>query len=220
MANIILLKPGTGLNNLQEIQFIDILQEAYDVKFDKVMNGNTKNVRKILNLMVKTDIFPVNNRICAVDGDTGEILGFVLLGRYEAAYITCFLKFALRLFTLVKINKAVKIILAFLKVFSLNLRSKKTCIADIPLIAVKEGYRRKGIGTMLLEAASRHVKEAFTNVNGKQKIALGLVVYKDNPAVKLYQRLGFEITEIYNTLHLSKIIGHRFNTHLLMRKSL
>jgi ribosomal protein S18 acetylase RimI-like enzyme len=52
-------------------------------------------------------------------------------------------------------------------------------------IALLSGHRGKGIGTRLLN-------ELFESVRDKYK-AISLSVSDDNPAKKLYQRLGFEI---------------------------
>ena len=52
-------------------------------------------------------------------------------------------------------------------------------------MAVKEDYRGKGIGTKLLNA----VTAAYKN---KEVKALSLSVDRRNPAMKLYQRSGFE----------------------------
>jgi ribosomal protein S18 acetylase RimI-like enzyme len=187
-ANIILLTLGEKLNSQQETQFINIMYDAYKGKFQKHMGDEPETVKKVLSLMVNMNLFPIENRICAADAVTKEILGLILISRFEDTGIFSLLKFVVRLFSMVKFHKAVKLIKAFLKLDSLNTKSRKTCIADIYLIASKEELRGQGIGTVLMEAGLKHIKESFLyNENNK----ISLIVYKDNPAVRLYQRFGF-----------------------------
>lgn len=217
-ANVLLLKPGEELNNQQKAQFINIMFEAYKSKFQKHMGNEPDTVKKLLNLMVQMNLFPLKNRICAVDADTKDVLGFILISKFEETNIVNLLKFVTRLFLMVRINKALKLIKTFLVLDSLNTKSKMTCIADIYLIAVKEEHRGHGIGTTLMKTALKNIKESFVKENGKHKISL--IVYKDNPAVKLYQRFGFEVAETFNTMSLTNILGKNFHTHLLMHKNI
>ena len=70
---------------------------------------------------------------------------------------------------------------------------------DIPelTISVRPEYRGCGVGSMLLTAVFAHAQKRY--------VALSLSVSADNPAVRLYQRCGFE------TLHPA-------GTSLVMRK--
>ncbi len=215
--DILFLKPEAKLNNLQEIQFMNIFYDVYEVKFRNKISEDQNYIKKILHLAIELNMIPLKDRICAVD-KKGELIGFILISRFKSMDMGNFLKFALKLFTFTRPVKAMSIIMVLLEFRRMNIRGKKTCIAGIPLIAVKKELRGKGIGTALIDAGVAHVKEIFPNENKKNRISL--IVYKDNPAVRLYQRLGFEITEIFNTMEISKIIGHRFNTHLLMSKTL
>ena len=58
--------------------------------------------------------------------------------------------------------------------------------SDVPelTVAVRRDARRQGVGTALLEALLVHARAARIR-------ALSLSVEEDNPAVRLYQRLGF-----------------------------
>lgn len=58
-----------------------------------------------------------------------------------------------------------------------------------PEIAIMVGERGKGFGT---EAMNLMMKYAFNIIKVNQ---VNLTVYKDNPAVRLYQKRGFQITE-------------------------
>jgi ribosomal protein S18 acetylase RimI-like enzyme len=59
--------------------------------------------------------------------------------------------------------------------------------ADVPelSLAVAPDHRRRGLGRDLLEHALRQAKEA-----GHRQVSLS--VEPDNPALRLYKRLGFE----------------------------
>lgn len=52
-------------------------------------------------------------------------------------------------------------------------------------VAVRKGWRGRGVGTSLLEEIIRH---AFA-----EKLSLSLSVERDNPALRLYRRLGVEV---------------------------
>ena len=54
-------------------------------------------------------------------------------------------------------------------------------------VAVMPGYRGQGIGTRLLNA--------LLDTASKSYDAVSLSVQADNPALRLYQRLGFEVIE-------------------------
>lgn len=53
------------------------------------------------------------------------------------------------------------------------------------LIAIRPGHRGKGVGTSLMNALLRAAHSRFKTVS--------LSVWPENPAKRLYQRLGFEI---------------------------
>ncbi len=61
---------------------------------------------------------------------------------------------------------------------------KHTCLLTI---LVEEDKRGKGVGTALLSALEKLAKESF------QIEVLHLEVYEDNPAMRLYLRMGFTI---------------------------
>ncbi len=74
-------------------------------------------------------------------------------------------------------------------------------------IIVDEQYRGKGVGTALLTALMKHAKEKF-NIE-----VLHLEVYEENPARKLYERLGF--TKFGEQTHFIKENGqHRGKVYL------
>ncbi len=60
---------------------------------------------------------------------------------------------------------------------------------DIPelSIALLSGYRNQGIGTALLNCLLEEARQHYA--------ALSLSVSADNPALRLYQRLGFEVID-------------------------
>ena len=62
-------------------------------------------------------------------------------------------------------------------------------------IAVSRHYRNKGIGTMLLTAFYKHLKEAGFH-------SISLSVDKRNPAVNLYLRKGFKIVRANENDHI------------------
>lgn len=54
------------------------------------------------------------------------------------------------------------------------------------VVLVGGEYRRRGIGTILMKALEKRAKEKF------QIELLHLEVYENNPAIALYERLGFQ----------------------------
>ncbi len=77
--------------------------------------------------------------------------------------------------------------------------------ADTPelTIAVLPEFRGKGIGTDLMS-------EFFTTLSSRYK-AISLSVTTENPAMKLYERLGFEVVKIdgNTAIMIKKLIAHR-----------
>lgn len=79
-------------------------------------------------------------------------------------------------------------------------------------IIVSEACRGQGIGTMLLQHLMHLAKENF-------KIELlHLQVYQDNPAVSLYERLGFK--EFGKQTHWIKELNGEYTGRLFMEKFL
>jgi ribosomal protein S18 acetylase RimI-like enzyme len=67
-------------------------------------------------------------------------------------------------------------------------------------IALRPGYRGKGIGTRLLSAL-------FASAQNRYQ-AISLSVSADNPAARLYQRLGFEtVKQVATSLTMKKLLG-------------
>lgn len=58
-------------------------------------------------------------------------------------------------------------------------------------IAVREGHRRRGIGTGLLESLLAHARDL-----GIRQVSLS--VEQDNPALALYEKLGFQQVSVVN----------------------
>jgi putative acetyltransferase len=78
-------------------------------------------------------------------------------------------------------------------------------------IIVDEAHRGKGIGTRLLQALMDLAKLKF------KIVTLHLEVYEGNPAIHLYQRLGFK--EYGAQPHFIKDEGH-YLTKIMMQKTL
>ena len=67
--------------------------------------------------------------------------------------------------------------------YALNITENGDCL--ISEISLLKDYQRKGIGTQILQNQ--------LNENQNKKIRTILQVFKDNPAKKLYEKLGFTI---------------------------
>lgn len=76
-------------------------------------------------------------------------------------------------------------------------------------IIVDEPYRNRGVGTGLLEALFPLAKEEF------HMEFLHLEVYENNPAIRLYKRLGFE--EFGKQEHFIKEKGHYIGKTMMQR---
>ena len=82
---------------------------------------------------------------------------------------------------------------AWYRLFAANQQGYGYISEDIPelSIALLPAYRNQGIGTKLLNSL---IEEARTHYP-----AISLSVSTDNPAARLYQRLGFEVIERQGT---------------------
>ncbi len=81
-----------------------------------------------------------------------------------------------------------------------RVRKKEFCI---DILAVKQGYRGKGIGKKLLAFAENYARK-----EGKAYLELG-VVEKNKPALNLYYGFGFEKSRQYSMWISEKISGYR-----------
>lgn len=75
-----------------------------------------------------------------------------------------------------------------------NGKDKSDNTFEIGNICVKLEYQKKGIGTAVL-------KEILFENRGKEIV---LQCFKDNPAIKLYERMGFEKTSETDTHYIMK----------------
>jgi ribosomal protein S18 acetylase RimI-like enzyme len=215
--NIKILCSPERLTESQEKQFRTIVYQAFKAKFDKQMGHVPDKVEKAMNLIVESNLFPLNDRICAIDTETDEVLGLILLSRFEVTPTSVLIKFLFKLLFLVGLSNTVKLTKAFSDLDSLNTKSQKTCFADVYLAATKETHRGRGIGTQVMDYAFRHyINKAFNLAEGDHKISL--IVYDGNPAIHLYKRFGFEVIETFETKSLANIMGSEYHTHLLMEK--
>ena len=80
------------------------------------------------------------------------------------------------------------------------------------VIVVDEKYRGQGVGTILMKRLEKRAKEKF----GIE--LMHLEVYAENPAIRLYKRLGF-VEYGNHTEYLKEPNGKRYDK-ILMQKSL
>lgn len=215
--NINILCSSEKLTESQEKQFKTIVYQAYKSKFNKQMGHIPNKSEKAVNLILESNLFPLNDRICAIDAKTDEVLGLILLSRFEVIPVLVLIKFLFKLLFQVGLSNTIKFTKAFSGLDSLNMKSQKTCFADVYLVAIKESYRGQGIGTQLMEYTfKQYINKAFNLHVGENKISL--IVYDSNPAVRLYKRFGFEVVEAFDTKLLANIMGSEYGKHLLMEK--
>ncbi len=89
--------------------------------------------------------------------------------------------------------------------------TKKLCHQALFAIIVAEKFRNKGIGTMLLNEVMKKAKDQF----GIE--ILHLEVYEGNPAISLYQRLGFEEFGFHRKV-LKEQDGTYLGKHMMQKK--
>jgi putative acetyltransferase len=88
---------------------------------------------------------------------------------------------------------------------------KKFSHQSLFAIIVGEGFRGQGIGTALLEHTQHKAKETF-NIE-----ILHLEVYKGNPAIHLYERMGFQEYGVHPRFLK---VGDEYIDKILMQKNL
>lgn len=79
-------------------------------------------------------------------------------------------------------------------------------------IIVDQKFRGRGAGTFLMQAVMKHAKENFSIE------VLHLEVYEENPAKRLYDRLGF--TKFGEQRHFLKEGPNQYRTKIFMQKPL
>ncbi|GAF95615.1 unnamed protein product, partial [marine sediment metagenome] len=71
---------------------------------------------------------------------------------------------------------------------------------EIITLNVLKNFRKKGIATKLMLDLENEIQSKLKNIIKRNEIVIELVVYEFNqPAIQLYQKLGYEDTEyMYN----------------------
>jgi ribosomal protein S18 acetylase RimI-like enzyme len=217
--NILFLMPDekNNFSEKQKIEIAEIITDAFFEKFAVIIKDDNKNfASQIMYKMINLELISLKDSIITVNNDK-EISGVLILNYFKkkklislGKEIISYLIFIIWLIKTIGFIKSINFFKVFSEMDEFSSKNKTKKDIEIYILAVKEQFRGKGIGKLLLEECSKFVREK-TNFNN-----IILFVFDSNPACHLYKKAGFEITQKFQTKYFNKIIGEKYKTFLLM----
>ncbi len=171
---------------------VDILLEAFAEKIANELRPHSpEQAARIIKASINPDLGQV------VLSEEGEVLGVIGIASYKKAFSHIPLALLLREFGF--FGAIPRWVLVLIE----DLFRAKRGEWRIEVLAVREGFRAKGVGTMLLKATIEAAKREGVK-------ALTIEVVDTNPGAKsLYERLGFKKTREIKTGWLTAGGGYR-----------
>ena len=211
-----------ALSGPQKTQFKRIIMEGLKGKFVSTLQDDTDSIMSIIDIWIKHGFLPMDKSFCAIDVNTGDVLAILLLNTFHKPNVldsTCCLMSVIRT---IGIKKSLRIAFNFLSLDNLNKEMNPEYIkAEIYLVSTSESQRGKGIGRMLINHVlenlrSHYERELLQNSDCRIK----LMVFAKNPAINLYNRLGFKQVSSVSTPKIAKAFGSSYDVYVRMEKPL
>jgi GNAT superfamily N-acetyltransferase len=119
-------------------------------------------------------------------------------------------------------KKSLKIAFNFLAIDNLNKEDNPESIkSEIYLVSTSESQRGKGIGTILIKYVLDYLHSEFESELLKNSdCRIKLLVFGKNPAINLYNKLGFKQVSSIATPKIAKAFGNSYDVLIRMEKLL
>ncbi len=210
------------LSEEQKRQFRRVTMEGLKGKFLSTVSDETM-IQKVIDLWSRYGQLPLNEAFAAVGEKSGEVVGILLLNSFRSPGFFPTLKCSLASVRIGGLAATLKLAHPFMQLDGYNRRlMPRGVAAEIYLVAVKEESRGHGAGGLLL----RHALEAVRSRCRCGQPGAGcackvmLLVFDQNPAKRLYERLGFREAARLDTPRLRKAFGSGYDVIVRMERPL
>lgn len=93
--------------------------------------------------------------------------------------------------------------------------------SEIYFVSTSESQKGKGIGTILIKHVLSNLRLGYqSELSVNTDCRVKLLVFAKNPAIKLYDRLGFKQVSSVSTPKIAKAFGSSYDVLIRMEKSL
>ncbi|HOP12049.1 MAG TPA: GNAT family N-acetyltransferase [Oscillospiraceae bacterium] len=207
-----------SLSEIQKSQFKGVIMEGLQGKFTQTLPDDTESILKIIDIWVKYDFLPMDETFCVIDETNGDVLAILLLNNYKKPNTRQSIDCLRSVIKAIGFKKAMKIAFNFLELDNLNKEENTDRIAgEIYLVSTRTDLRGKGIGTLIMNAAIKAIRSKIQNKPGD---VIKLLVFEKNPALHLYEHLGFTRINSVPTPKMAKAFGGDYDVLIRMEKPL
>jgi ribosomal protein S18 acetylase RimI-like enzyme len=218
VSNLRIVENLESLSEIQKNQFKHVIMEGLRGKFAKTLPDDTESILKIIDIWIQYDFLPVDETFCAVDETSGDVLAILLLNNFKKPNLMQSDSCLHSVVKAIGIKKAMKLAFSFFKLDKLNKEKKTDRIAgEIYLVSTRTDQRGKGIGTVIMNAAIETIRIKHQS---KPDDVIKLLVFEKNPALHLYERLGFVRINSIPTPKMAKAFGSDYDVLIRMEKPL
>ena len=220
--NIRFVSDYGALSEVQQLQFRRVIMEGLKGKFASTLQDDTDGMLSIIDIWIKYGFLPMDETFCAIDVNTEEVVAILLLNNFHKPNLpdsACCLMSVIRT---IGLEKSLRIAFNFLALDNINKEDNpESTKAEIYLASTSESHRGQGIGTTLithvLEALhSKYERELPENADCKVK----LFVFAKNPAINLWDKLGFRRVGSIATPKLARVFGSSYDVYVRMERLL
>lgn len=210
------------LSEPQKLQFRRVIMEGLKGKFSTTLQDDTDSILSIVDIWIKYGFLPMHETFCAIDADTEEVVAILLLNNFHKPNLLDSARSLISVIRTIGMKKALRIAFNFLALDNMNKEDNPESIkAEIYLVSTSESQRGKGIGTILIMHVldTLHAKyECQLRKNADYRVKL--FVFADNPAINLYEKLGFKQVSSVATPKLAKVFGNSYDVYVRMERQL
>jgi len=220
--NIRFVSDYGALSEVQQLQFRRVIMEGLKGKFVSTLQDDTDGMLSIIDIWIKYGFLPMDETFCAIDVNTEEVLAILLLNNFHKPNLldsACCLMSVIRT---IGLKKSLRIAFNFLALDNINKEDNpESTKAEIYLASTSESHRGKGIGTILVmyvldTLRARCECELRQGADCKVK----LFVFAKNPAINLWDKLGFKRVGSIATPKLAKVFGSSYDVYVRMERPL
>ncbi|KAL0222171.1 hypothetical protein RCL1_002025 [Eukaryota sp. TZLM3-RCL] len=188
-----------------------------DAFFEKVACFTSQtNAKRLFRSSLHTGLYSLLPRLVCYDTD-GSVKGVLVL-RLAKQKLNL-LKFTYTILLALITCNVLKVLEALRFSHHLSCFEERKCshkfgmVPEVLFVATHKNSRGKGVGTQLLSECHDWLRsQGFHSV--------GLIVYESNPAVHLYERFGYKVTDRISCSKFPNVRGTKYETFLWMEADL
>lgn len=218
---ISILQGYDTLSERQKNQFRQVIMEGLRGKFLATLGDDADGMLSIVEIWIRYGFLPMSKAFCAVKADDGSVVSILLLNDFNQPDGLESVRCLLSVMRVIGIRKALKIAFQFLAVDNINKEpNPENIISEIYLVSTLESERGNGIGAALIRYVLDDLRAACSSrPSQSEDRRVKLLVFEKNPAIGLYERLGFRRTSSVATPKIAKAFGDAYDVLVRMERA-